>query len=330
MESYSGQNVLITGGLGFIGSNLAIRLVELGARVTLLDSMIPSHGGNLFNVEPVRDRVTVNISDMRDVHGLEYLVGGQDVIFNLAGQISHIESMTDPLTDLEINSKSQLALLEVVRKRNPEARIVFTGTRQVYGRPEYLPVDEKHPIGFTDVNGVNNFAGESFHRLYHDVYGLRTCVLRLTNTYGPRQLIRHSLQGFIAWFIRCLFDGRAIQLYGGGEQKRDLTFVDDVVEALLLAGNNENGWGQVFNLGGPETVSLRELAHRMVEVSGISVPIESVPFPAEKKRIDIGDYYADDRKFRAAAGWSPRTSICDGLKRTFDYYRAHLEHYLHD
>lgn len=330
METYAGKKTLITGGLGFIGSNLALRLVELGAEVTLVDSMIPSHGGNLFNIEPVRGRVNVNISDVRDAHGLEYLVRGQDFIFNLAGQVSHIESMTDPMTDLEINSRSQLSLLEVARHRNPAVRIVFTGTRQVYGKPEYLPVDEKHPVAFTDVNGVNNFAGESFHRLYHDVYGIRACVLRLTNTYGPRQLIRHSRQGFIAWFIRNILDGKPIQVFGDGTQVRDLNYVDDVVEALLQVGQNDRCWGQVYNLGAPEHISLWDLAHLMVEVSGARVPIEKVPFPPEKKRIDIGDYYADYRKIREAVGWDARVSIRDGMKITFDYYRSNRRHYLDD
>jgi UDP-glucose 4-epimerase len=325
-DLYRGQRVLVTGGLGFIGSNLARALADLGAVVVVVDSLLPDYGGNLFNLDGYADRVHINIADVRG-HGMEYLVQGQHVVFNLAGQVSHIDSMTDPFTDLEINCRSQLWILEAVRRRNPEAKLVYAGTRQIYGKPRYLPVDENHPLTPTDVNGINKISGEFYHLLYHSVYGIRACSLRLTNTYGPRQLIRHNRQGFIGWFVRQAVLGEPIQLFGDGSQKRDFDYVDDVVDAFLRAGALEAADGQVFNLGGSPPVSLLELAQQMIEVAGKG-SYNLVPFPPERKRIDIGDFYGDSARIRHALGWQPRTPLREGLERTLAYYRDHKERYL--
>lgn len=327
MSFYAGKRVLVTGGCGFIGSNLAMELVGQGADVTIIDSMVPAYGGNLHNIAPVRDAVRLNISDMRDPFSMQHLVRGQEYIFNLAGQVSHIDSMKDPATDLEINAKAQLGLLEACRHHNPEARVVLTSTRQIYGKPHYMPVDEKHPLDPVDVNGINCIAGEWYHLLYHKVYGIRAAVLRLTNTYGPRQLLRHNRQGFIGWFVRLVMEGKKIQIYGDGAQKRDLNYVADVVRAILMAGENPAADGQVFNLAGDEPVSLRDLTERMVRIAGRG-SYELIPWPEEKKKIDIGDFYGDATKIRDALGWTPEVPLNEGLKRTFDYYADCLDKYL--
>jgi UDP-glucose 4-epimerase len=325
-DFYRGRKVLVTGGLGFIGSNLCRSLADLSARVLAVDSLLPDYGGNLFNLAGYEDRVQVNIADVRG-HGMGYLVRGQEVLFNLAGQVSHIDSMTDPFTDLEINCRSQLWILEALRQNNPEARVVYAGTRQVYGKPVRLPVDESHPLNPTDVNGINKISGELYHLVYHSVYGIRACSLRLTNTYGPRQLIRHSRQGFIAWFIRKAVLGEEIQIYGDGSQKRDFDYVDDVVDAFLRAGASDQAPGQVFNLGGETAISLVDLARMLIGIAGAG-SYTLVPFPEERKRIDIGDFQADPTKIREALGWQPRVGLREGLERTVDYYRQHKERYL--
>jgi len=326
MHSFSGQNVLITGGLGFIGSNLARRLVELGARVTLVDSLIPEYGGNLFNISDINDRVKVNISDVRDEHSMKFLVQGQDYLFNLAGQTSHMDSMEDPYTDLEINVRSQLCILEVCRKYSPGIKVVFASTRQIYGKPDYLPVDEKHLLRPTDVNGINKMAGEWYHILYNNVYDLRACALRLTNTYGPRMRVRDARQTFLGIWIRLLLEGKPFEVWGG-EQLRDFTYVDDAVDALLLAATKDEASGHVFNLGGCEVITLRELADLLVKVNG-SGEFKVRMFPDDRKRIDIGDYYADDSLIRSELSWKPQVDLSDGLTRTLEYYRECLRQYL--
>lgn len=326
-STYEKVEVLVTGGVGFIGSNLAHRLVDLGARVTLVDSLIPEYGGNLFNIKDIRDRVTLNVCDIRDKNAIEYLVKGKTYIFNLAGQVSHIDSMLDPMTDLEINCRSQLSILEACRHNNPEVKIVFAGTRQQYGKPDYLPIDEKHLQHPTDVNGINKMAGEWYHILYNNVYGIKASSLRLTNTYGPRQLIKHNRQGFVYWFIRQVLEGKEIQIFGNGEQLRDFTYVDDVVEAFLLAGASNSSCGEVFNLGGERPYSLLEFTQILIEECGKG-SYKIVPFPEEKKRIDIGDFYADYSKITSTLGWKPRIALHEGLKRTLDYYREHIDEYL--
>jgi UDP-glucose 4-epimerase len=326
-DFYRGRQVLVTGALGFIGSNLSRALADLGAHVLAVDSLLPDYGGNLFNLAGYEDKVKINIADVRG-HGMEYLVRGQDILFNLAGQVSHIDSMVDPFTDLEINCRSQLWILEAVRKNNPGVKIVYAGTRQVYGKPMRLPVDETHLLNPTDVNGINKISGEFYHLVYHSVYGIRSTSLRLTNTYGPRQLIKHNRQGFIGWFIRQAVRGEEIQLFGDGKQKRDFDYVDDVVDALLRAGAMEAADGEVFNLGGEAPVALIDLAQMLVELAGRGGAYRLVPFPDDRKKIDIGDFYADTTKIRKTLGWEPKVALRDGLARTLDYYREHAGHYL--
>ena len=290
--SFDGANVLVTGGLGFIGSNLARRLVALGASVVLVDSMVPTYGGNPFNIDGLEKTVQVNISDVRDVHSMEYLVQGVDVLFNLAGQTSHLDSMEDPVTDLEINGTSQLHILESCRRFNHGVRVVFASTRQCYGKPQYLPVDEAHPLHPVDVNGVNKLAGETYHLLYHEVYGLRSTCLRLTNTYGPRMRVKDARQTFLGVWIRRILEAEPFEVWDG-DQLRDLTYVDDVVDALLAVTDCAKATGRVLNVGGPPPVSLAELAGLLVEANGTGT-FEVRSFPEERKRIDIGRFYADD------------------------------------
>ena len=322
----AGSDVLITGGLGFIGSALARRLVGLGAKVTLVDSLIPEYGGNRFNIHDIRDRVIVDPTDVRDAVSMARLIKKRQFLFNLAGQTSHLDSMTDPITDLNINAAAQLQILEACRLHNRDLKIVFASTRQVYGRPQYLPVDEKHPINPVDVNGINKLAGEWYHLLYNDVYGIRACALRLTNTYGPGMRVKDARQTFLGIWIRQLIEQKPIQVFGSGEQRRDFNFVSDVVDALLLAAVSSNSDGQVFNLGHREHVSLQELAEMLVRISG-SGRYQLIPFPEDRKAIDIGDYYSNFVKIESTLGWSPQTTLEDGLKTTLEYYRQNYAHY---
>jgi UDP-glucose 4-epimerase len=324
---YRNRSVMITGGLGFIGSNLAHALVRLGANVLIVDSLIPEYGGNLFNVREIEGRVRINIADIRQQTTMNYLVQQHDVIFNLAGQVSHIDSMQDPYTDLEINCRAQLAILEACRRNNPAVKIVFAGTRQVYGRADSLPVSESHLVRPTDVNGINKAAGENYHLVYNNVFGVRACSLRLTNVYGPRQLLKHNRQGFIAWFIRLALEGREIQIYGDGHQLRDFVYVDDAVDAFLRAGASEASNGQVFNVGGFEPISHRDLVHLLIATAG-SGSYRFVEWPSEKKAIDIGDFYADWTLISDTLGWRPQTTLADGLFATLSFYREHLGQYV--
>ena len=323
---YAKRRVLITGGLGFIGSNLARRLAALGSQVLLVDSLVPDYGGNRFNLAGIEDQVTVNIADVRDPYAMSALVPGYEVLFNLAGQVSHLDSMTDPFTDLEINARSQLFILEAYRQHNPEIKIVYAGTRQSYGRPLYLPLDEEHRNRPTDINGVNKLAGEWYHLVYGQAHGLRTCSLRLTNTYGPRQLMKHSRQGFIAWFVRLALEGREIQVYGDGQQRRDLTYVDDVVDAFLRAGASDAANGHVLNLGGQAPISLLELAHLIVEIAGQG-SVRLIPWPDARRRIDVGDVYSSYELIRRTLGWQPTTPLRAGLEQMIGFYQEHGRHY---
>ena len=318
---------MITGGLGFIGSNLARDLVAAGADVLIVDALIRDYGGNRFNIDGIEDAVRVNYVDVRDERVMDVLVRDREIIFNLAGQVSHIDSMRDPYTDLEINCRAQLSMLEACRKYNAATKVVFAGTRQVYGRPDYLPVDERHLVRPTDVNGVNKAAGEQYHLLYNNVFGVRACSLRLTNVYGPRQLIKHNRQGFIGWFIRQAIEDREIQIYGDGSQQRDFVFVDDAADAFLRAGASNACNGEVFNVGGEEPVSHRDLVALLIKLAGAG-SVRFVEWPAEKKLIDIGSFYTDSTKFRQAVGWQPEMRLVDGLRQTIAFYRQHMPHYL--
>jgi UDP-glucose 4-epimerase len=326
MNPYREKRVLITGGLGFIGSNLARRLVNADATVTLCDSLIPTYGGNAHNVHDFRDRVAVNICDVRDRFAIEYLLQGQDYLFNLAGQTSHLDSMTDPRTDLDINATAQLSILEACRTVNPGVRIVFASTRQIYGKPDYLPVDEKHPIRPVDVNGINKLAGEWYHLLYSKVYGIRATVLRLTNTYGPGMRVRDARQTFLGIWVRQLLEGHPIRVFGDGTQLRDFNYIDDCVDALMLAGTHDVAVSQVYNLGSTEVVNLKDLAALLTPLEP-GARWELVPFPPERKAIDIGDYYSDFSLVLRELGWAPKVGLAEGLRRTVDHYRVHGRHY---
>ncbi len=325
LEEFRGSRVLITGGLGFLGSNLAIALVQQGADVTLLDSLIPQFGGNFANIEPIAGRVTINISDMRDCPSLEILVRDKDFIFNLAGQVSHGDSMRDPQLDLGVNCVSTMNLVEACRKHNTSVRMLYTSTRQVYGKPKALPVTEEHVPEPIDVNGINKLAAEYYHLLYHRTYGVRSTVLRLTNTFGPRQKISSPRQGFAGVFIYQALRGQPISLYGGGRQLRDFNYVDDVIDAMLRAIVSPHCLGRFFNLGFRPPRSLVDFVETLQQFCRFEV--RAVPFPEDSKIIDIGDYYGDFSRFQAATGWEPRIDLDEGLARTIAFFRSHKEAY---
>ena len=326
MSGLQGLKVLITGGLGFIGSNLARRLVDTGSEVVIVDSLIPNHGGSRFNIEGYEDRLTVNISDVRDQQSMKHLVSESDVLFNLAGQTSHMDSMADPMSDLEINCRAQLSLLETCRSHNPGIKVIFASTRQIYGRQDSFPITEQSVLRPVDVNGINKMAGEWYHILYNNVYGIRACSLRLTNTIGPRMRVKDARQTFLGVWIRLALRDEAFEVWGG-EQLRDFTYIDDCIDALLLAAESEKANGGIYNLGCTRTITLKDLAQLVVDSCG-SGRYEVVPFPEDRKKIDIGDYYSDDSLIREELGWAPEVTLEDAIGRTVDYYRENLDHYL--
>lgn len=323
---YFQKNVLITGGAGFIGSNLARTLLDLGSTVTVYDSFEADSGANHVNLEGIEDRIQLIQADIRDEAAMKAAVHEQDFLFNLAGQMSHIGSMQDPFKDLYVNTVGQLNLLEVCRQYNPNIRIVFAGTRQVYGRPKYLPVDENHLLTPLDNNGVSKRAGEMYHIVYHHVHGMATCVLRMTNTYGERMRIKDDMLTFIGWWIQRILTGNEIQIFGNGKQIRDFNHVSDVIQAMLLCAVSPVAEGKIYNLGG-EPISLIDLAQLLVEVNG-SGSFVTVPFPEKRKRIDIGGYYGDYSLIKNEIGWQPQVSLRDGLKRMLAFYRENKVHYL--
>jgi len=322
---YAGARVIVAGGLGFIGSNLVRRLGTLGADVLVVDALLPELGGNRHNLDGAQGRIAVEIADLRAADLAPFLTGRQ-YLFNLAAQTSHQGSMDAPFDDLDLNCRVALRLLDACRKAAPAIGVVFASTRQVYGKPNYLPVDERHPLAPVDVNGIHKLAAEAYHTLYRNVYGVRSSVLRLTNTYGPRMRIKDARQTFLGVWVRAVLEGRRFEVWEG-EQLRDLTYVDDAVEALLLAAATAKAEGGIFNIGGGRRVALKRLADALVAAHGDgNYSIE--PFPVTRKRIDIGDYHADDRLFRRITGWKPRVVLKDGLARTLDYYRGNLAAYL--
>lgn len=323
--TYRGKKVLITGGLGFIGSNLAHELVKLGSDVTIIDALYPKGGGNLFNIKGVEDKIKLNFADMRDTAAVNQLVKDKDYIFNLAAQLSHVESMENPFEDLEINCLGTLALLEACRKYNCEAKIIFSGTRSQYGKIIYTPVDEKHPITPVDTNGISKNAAEQYHLLYYRTYGIRATSLRLTNTYGPRHLMKHNRQGFLNWFIRQAMDNELIKIYGDGLQIRDFHYVDDVVQAHLLAGESKRSEGDVFNLGG-ENSNLINLVKLIIKIAQKG-SFELIPFPDERKKIEIGNYIANYEKIKKMLGWEPKIGLEEGIRKTVEFYEKHRKEY---
>lgn len=324
--SFQNKKILIAGGLGFIGSNLARKLVNLGAKVHIIDALIPESGGNLFNIEGIEDQIEIHIADVQNESEILPLVKGRDYVFNLVGQNSHLDSMKEPYADLELNCRSQLSILEACRKINPSVKIIFTSTRQIYGKPEALPVHERHPLIPVDINGVHKLAGEWYHRIYAQNYGLRVCILRLTNTYGPRMRIKDSRQTFLGWWIHETIGGNEFQIFGNGNQLRDFTFVEDAVQALLLAAQREEVNGQIFNLSGDGPVCLEDLAKLLIRLHGSGF-YRFTPFPEDLKSIDIGDYYADAAKINSMIGWRPKIGLEEGLQKTLRFFSDHLQHY---
>ncbi|MBT6439081.1 MAG: NAD-dependent epimerase/dehydratase family protein [Flavobacteriales bacterium] len=324
-SNFKNRKVLILGGMGFIGSNIAIRLVNEGAKVTIVDSMLPEYGGNLKNIEVIRDQVKINYSDIRDTYSMDHIVRGVDVIYSMAGQTSHIESMTDPMTDLDINARSQLSILESCRKHNPSVKILYASTRQLYGKPQYLPVDENHPIVPVDVNGINKLAAEEYYTLYSKVYGMKCVSLRLTNTYGPRQHLHGEKQGFAGIFIRRAIDGQEIKIFGDGEQLRDFNYIDDVVDAFMLATDNDQVYGNVYNLGSNEHYSLLQFIEYLKQ--NTTFDFEKIPFPEDRKKIDIGDFYSSYDLYKSVTGWEPSIGLKEGMKKTIEYFKDKKEFY---
>ena len=323
---YNNKTVLVTGGLGFIGSNLAIRLVELGARVIVVDSLRPGCGANPYNVAPVADRVELIPRDIGEAQEFREVLAGCDVVFNLAGEVSHIHSMMAPERDLEINTAAHLRFLEVLRRERPGVRVVYAGTRQVYGVPRYLPVDEQHPVEPVDYNGVHKYATSLYHLMLSRMGALDAVVLRLTNVYGPRMALRIPCQGVLSTFLRRALLGQDLEVYDGGQQLRDPVYVDDVVEAFLRVGAAASLPARTYNVAGPEALSLRQIADTIAEAAGVRVITQ--PFPAERKRIDIGSYVGDCQRLRRDFGWAPRVCFADGIRASLAWYREHLAHYL--
>lgn len=317
---------MITGGLGFIGSNLARRLVDLGGKVLVIDSMLPNTGANCANLKGLEDKLRIEIVDLRNADRIASLLPGHDIIFNLAGKSSHIDSMNDPMADLESNVHTHVVLLEACRRLVPQAKIVFSSTRQIYGRPVACPVDEHHIVRPLDVNGINKAAGETYHTLYHRVYGLQTVCLRLTNTFGPGMRIKDARQNFLGIWLRRVIENDAVEVWGGN-QKRDLTYIDDAVDALLAAAACPTLESRIFNIGGIPPIALVDLAELLVSIAGTGRFVIK-EFPAEQLRIDMGDYFADDGLFRRTTGWAPKVTLPEALVRCVDYYRHRLNDYV--
>lgn len=323
---FAAKSVLITGGLGFIGSNLAIRLVECGAKVTLLDAMIPGHGGNVFNIEPVKDEVVVNFSDIRDEHSMNYIVRGKDYIFHLAGQNDHVLSQTDPYPDIDINVKGSVVLLEACRKFNPEVRLVYTGTRGEYGSVAQLPAGEDTPINPKGIYELSSLTAQKVFKIYNDNHGISSVTLRLTNIYGERAQMQHSRFGVVNWFVRLALDEQPIQVFGDGKIVRDFVYVQDCVDAICACACANDAYGEVLNVGDDAPSSFLELAETVVEQAGTG-SWKLAPFTPERAAQEPGDFCSDISKIRGLVGWGPTTSLREGIRRTIDYYRANKAYY---
>jgi len=323
---YKGRNVLITGGLGFIGSTLAIRLVELGANVTIVDNMLPRQGGNLFNIEPVKDKVRINFSDVRNQLSMDHLVRGQDIIFHLAGQVNHVDSMRNPVQDLEINCQGTLVLMQALRNNNIDTTVVYSGTRGEYGSTVKLPVDEDHPTNPKGIYAVTNLAAEKMILVYNQVYKIPAICLRITNTYGPRHQMMHDEYGVFNWFIRKAIDDEMLPVFGDGMIIRDFLYIDDLIECLLMSAPTKKAIGEVFNVGTGVPVTFKEIAEKIVNIAGKGT-CKFTDFTKERAEVEPGDYYADIAKLKRIVGWKPKISLAGGIKRTVEFYRRYRKHY---
>jgi UDP-glucose 4-epimerase len=326
IELFRDKDVLITGGLGFIGSNLAIELVRLGAKVTIVDNMLPRQGGNLFNINDIVDKVTVNISDVRNELSMNHLVKGKDYIFHLAGQVNHVDSMRNPLQDLDINCRGTLVLLESLRQFNRDAKIIFAGTRGEYGSSVKLPVDEDHPTNPKGIYAVTNLTAEKMVLVYDDIYKIKGACLRITNSFGPRHQMEHDEYGVFNWFIRKAMDDEEIPVFGDGRILRDFLYVDDLVECFLKVAITDGAYGGVFNIGTGIPVSFYDLAQKIVEITGTG-KTKFTEFTQERKEVEPGDYYADISKIKNITGWEPHISLDDGINKTVEYYRKYKKEY---
>lgn len=325
-NGFKGKKVLITGGLGFIGSSLAIRLVGLGAEVTVLDSMIPDYGGNLFNIEPVKNDVTINFSNITDSTSMDYLVREKDYIFHCAGQVCHIMSLTNPFPDIEYNIKGVAVLMQACKNHNPNVKIVKTGTRGQYGPSVKLPVNEEAPTNPRGIYEISNLAAEKIMKIYNDVHGIPTVLLRLTNIYGPRSQMKHSRFGVVNWFVRQALDDETVKVFGDGKILRDFLYIDDCVDALLATALSENAEGEILNVGVDKAVCFLDLVKTIIDVVG-SGRWEYSEFSAERKAQEPGDFYSDITKIKNLVGWKPSISLEEGLARTADYYRLNRQWY---
>jgi len=321
-----GKKILVTGGLGFIGSNLSSRLVGLGAEVMIVDNMMPRLGGNLFNVSKIADRVHMNFSDIRDSHSMDYLVKGQEFIFHLAGQVNHVDSIRNPIQDLAINCQGTLVLLECCRKYNREARIIFAGTRGEYGASVKLPVGEDHPTNPKGIYAVTNLTAEKMVLVYHDVHKIPGACLRITNTYGPRHQMAHDEYGVLNWFIRKAIDDQVIPVFGDGRILRDFLYVDDLVDCFIETATCDGAYGEVFNVGTGIPINFIDLAQRIVKLAGKG-KVAFAEFTQERREVEPGDYYTDISKIKRVIGWQPRTDLDEGLRKTIAFYRKHKKEY---
>jgi len=326
MQKFTSKKVLITGGLGFVGSNLSIRLAELGAEVLIVDNMLPRQGGNLFNIEPVKDKVKVNISDIRNPTSMNHLVKGMDYIFHIAGQVNHVDSVKDPLNDLSINVEGTLVLMEALRMNNPEARVIFTGTRGEYGSSLSLPVAENHAINPIGIYAITNFAAERIVLTYHNLHHVKSVCLRITNTFGPRHQMAHDEYGVFNWFIRKSMDNETIPIFGDGRILRDYLYIDDLTDSMLAIALAENTYGEVYNVGSGVPLSFEELAKKIIGITGTG-KVNHTEFTTERKALEPGDYYADITKIKAAIGWQPKISLDEGISKTIEYYKKYKKHY---
>lgn len=326
MKNFKGKEVLITGGLGFIGSNLSIELVKQGAHVTIVDNMLPRQGSNLFNIREIEDKVRVNISDIRSQLSMNHLVKGKDYVFHLAGQVNHVDSMRNPLQDLEINCVGTLALLEALRHHNRKAKVIFAGTRGEYGASVKLPVDEEHPTNPKGIYAVTNLTAEKMVLVYDDIFGIKGVCLRITNTYGPRHHMMHDEYGVFNWFIRKALDNEEIPVFGDGRILRDFLYVKDLVSCMLMTAQTDDAYGKVFNVGTGVPVSFIDLAKRIVKIAGTG-KVAYTEFTQERKEVEPGDYYADISRIRKIVGWFPKVSLDQGIKQTIDFYRKYKKEY---